>query len=388
MKPEDIINDYKDSLPESILDEVRKNLPANVSASKVKEIMERVVTEYNNSKVSPGECVGIITAESIGEQGTQMTLRTFHYAGVDEMNVTMGLPRLIEIFDGRLNISTPSMEIYLKKQYNTDEYIKKIVQLITETKFKEIITEFNVNISDMTISLKYSREKITSLGITPAHMIKVLEKSSIKGLKVKEKDEELVLNIKSKDFRINDLYEAKEKVKNMVVAGIPGIKQVLPVLRNNEYVLMTAGSNLREVMKLEFVDYTRTKTNDIYEVNDILGIEAARNLILEEVIKVISNQGLNINIRHLMLVADIMCTTGRIKGVTRYGVVSDKSSILAKASFETPIKHLINASIAGEKDNLNSVVENIMINQPIPIGTGLPGLVTTMKVENKEKVKK
>lgn len=386
MKVDDIINEYKDVLPESIIEEVRKNMPASISTAKVKEIMQKIVEEYENSKAHPGECVGIITAESIGERGTQMTLRTFHFAGVDEMNVTMGLPRIIEIFDGRQEISTPSMEIYLKKQYSNEENVKKIVQLITESKFKDIIEEFDVNISEQNITLKYNKTKVENLGINQSHIVKVLEKSSIKGLKIKEKDDQIIISVKSKDFKINDLYDVKERIKNLVVAGVPGIKQVLPVVRNDEYVLMTAGSNLREIMKLEFVDYTRTKTNDIFETWEILGIEAARQLILDEVVKVISNQGLNINIRHIMLVADIMTNSGKIKGVTRYGVVSDKSSILAKASFETPIRHLINASIAGEYDNLTSVVENVMINQPIPVGTGLPGLVTTMKVD--EKVKK
>ena len=80
-----------------------------------------------------------------------------------------------------------------------------------------------------------------------------------------------------------------------------------------------------------------------------------------------------------MLVADLMVANGTVKGITRYGVVSEKASVLARASFETPLKHLFNAALEGEVDNLTSVVENVMINQPVPIGTGLPGLVTKMK---------
>jgi DNA-directed RNA polymerase subunit A" len=128
------------------------------------------------------------------------------------------------------------------------------------------------------------------------------------------------------------------------------------------------------VLELEFVDETRTISNDMFEVVSVLGIEAARQVVINEVVKVIENQGLNIDPRHIMLVADMMSTEGTIKGITRYGIVSEKASVLARASFETPIKHLINAALLGEVDPLNAVVENVMLNQHIPVGTGLPGL--------------
>jgi DNA-directed RNA polymerase subunit A" len=177
----------------------------------------------------------------------------------------------------------------------------------------------------------------------------------------------------------------KEKVKSVFVTGIKGIKQVLPVRRKDEFIIITAGSNLKKILDMDFVDSTRTRTNNIHEIGAVLGIEAARQAIIEEVYKVIEAQGLNVDIRHVMLVSDTMCSSGKIRGITRYGVVSEKASVLARASFETPIKHLINASLIGEVDLLNSVVENVMLNQPVPVGTGLPGLVTKV---NKEKLKK
>ena len=127
------------------------------------------------------------------------------------------------------------------------------------------------------------------------------------------------------------------------------------------------------------VDASRTTSNDIFEIEKMLGIDAARQAIINEVFKVIQAQGLNVDIRHIMLVADTMCTTGEIKGITRYGIVSEKASVLARASFETPIKHIINAALVGEVDKLDSVVENVMLNQPVPVGTGLPGLITKIK---------
>ena len=165
----------------------------------------------------------------------------------------------------------------------------------------------------------------------------------------------------------------------MHLKGIKGIEHVLPVKRDDEFVIITAGSNLKDVLNLDYVDFSRTVTNNVFEIADVLGIEAARQAIINEVFGVIESQGLNVDIRHIMLVTDTMCKNGNVKGITRYGIVSEKSSVLAKASFETPLKHLINAALIGEVDELNSVVENVMVNQPVPVGTGLPSLVTRVR---------
>ena len=137
------------------------------------------------------------------------------------------------------------------------------------------------------------------------------------------------------------------------------------------------------MLQLPEADAYKTTTNNIFEIEQVLGIEAARQAIINEVFKVIESQGLNVDVRHIMLVADTMCISGSVKGITRYGVVSEKASVLARASFETPIKHIINAALVGEVDELNSVVENVMINQPVPVGTGLPDLVTRVKAKDK-----
>ena len=139
--------------------------------------------------------------------------------------------------------------------------------------------------------------------------------------------------------------------------------------------MLTAGTNLKEVMNFKGVDGTKTISNDIHEVCEVLGIEVARATIIKEIKKVINSQGLEINERHLKLIADAMTTTGLVKGITRMGIISQKSSILARASFETPIKQFVNATLKENKDELNSVIENIILNQPVPVGTGLPGLL-------------
>jgi DNA-directed RNA polymerase subunit A" len=380
-----LIDEYSDRLSPKIIDEIKENIPKNISKAKLKEIMENIYEEYLQMKVEPGEGIGLIAAESIGEPGTQMTLNTFHFAGVAEMNVTVGLPRIIEILDGSKSISTPMMEIYLKSPYSKGKDIKELALKIKQTTLKEVITEISVNIADSTIEVGVAVQKLKPLSLNLEKLSKIINDST-KGFNVKAVDNTIILRPRSKNLELNDIFKQKEKLKDLFISGIKGIKQVLPVKRGEEFVIITAGTNLREVLGLDFVDPARVVSNDIYEVSEVLGIEAGRQLIIDEVSKVIDAQGLNVDIRHIMLVADLMCFSGSIKGTTRYGVVSEKSSVLAKASFETPLKHIMNAALVGETDRLNSVIENVMLNQPVPIGTGLPQLISK-KVDEKNKAK-
>jgi len=372
-----IYKEYEKELPKKLIDEVKENT-SGMSDSKIKKVLEATLEEYKEAQIEAGESVGLISAESIGEPGTQMTLNTFHFAGVAEMNVTMGLPRIIEILDGRKKLSTPMMEIYLQKPYSQGQDIRKLALSIKETKLNEVVHEFLINIAELTIEAKLNEEKMKELGITTTTLVKAIQ-GQAKGFTIKDKDSSLVLKLRKKEESLNELYKLKEKVRELHIKGIKGISQVLPVRRGSEYVIITAGSNLKEILKLSEVDPTKTISNDIYELYSVFGIEAARQSIINEVYKVIESQGLNVDVRHIMLVADTMSITGSVKGITRYGIVSEKSSVLARASFETPIKHVINASLIGEIDKLDSVVENVMLNQPIPTGTGLPNLVTKVK---------
>ncbi|MFH1916793.1 MAG: DNA-directed RNA polymerase subunit A'' [Nanoarchaeota archaeon] len=370
----DIFDEYEELLPLSIVDDVRKHTEG-LAKTKVKKILEEVHREYRQSLAEPGESVGIISAESIGEPGTQMTLNTFHFAGVSEMNVTTGLPRLIEILDGRKEISTKMMEIRLKSPHNKGKDIKEIAKAIKETKFVEFIDVIDIDMLDLTMVIKLN----DNISETAAKLAKILDKS-VKGFSFRvDKDNKIIVKGKAKEENLNALYRLKEKVKDVYISGIKGITQVLPVKRDDEFIIMTAGSNLKEVAKLDFVDMEHTMTNDIFEIEKMYGIEAARHAIINEILKVTRPQGIEIDIRHIMLVADTMCMSGKVLGINRYGIVKEKPSVLARASFETPIKNIINAGLTGEVDYLNSVIENVMINQPIPTGTGLPQLVTKRK---------
>lgn len=379
MKHEELLNEYTDLLPPFILTEIEENVPANISKEKMKQILELSLEAFNNAKINAGECVGLVSAESIGEPGTQMTLNTFHFAGISEMNVTTGLPRIIEIFDARKILKTPTMEIYLRSPHNSKiEDVKKFAAKIKETTFGELVTEYSLNIFEQTLKIKLDPVLLQEFELSAKELAKVI-KAKTKSFGVESANDEIIFTHQGKAEELKELSNFKEKIKSLKVKGLKGIKQVLPIKRGDEYLVLTSGTNLGDILELPEVDATRTYCNDIFEIQEVLGIEAARQAIINEVYRVIEAQGLNINIRHIMLVADIMCTTGHVRGITRYGVVNDKASVLARASFETPIRHIVNAALEGEIDYLNSVVENVMINQPVPLGTGLPGLITKMK---------
>lgn len=377
---EKTFKEYEGKIPNKLLEEVKAQIPKQIPQARLKKILDRLLEEYNNSKIEPGESVGIIGAESIGEPGTQMTLNTFHFAGVAEMNVTMGLPRIIEILDGRKNLRTPMMEIYLNKPYSKGKDIREIAASIRETKLKELIKELSINIADSNIALKPNEKKMKELKITENTLLKAIS-AGMKGVSAKRKKEDIIIKFRGKEESLNVLYKLKEKLKEIYIRGVKGITQVLPVKREDEFIIIAAGSNLKDVLALDFVDTTKTTTNNVFEIASVLGIEAARQIIINEVFKVIESQGLNVDVRHIMLTADTMCVSGVVRGITRYGVVSEKASVMARASFETPIRHIINASLVGEEDKLNSVVENVMLNQSVPVGTGLPGLITKITKE-------
>jgi DNA-directed RNA polymerase subunit A' len=324
---------------------------------------------HKKERIEPGEAIGIVTAQSFGESSTQMVLNTFHMAGVAEMQVTTGLPRLIEIFDARKTPSSPKMEIALHKEYNDEKGARIVAEKIKEIKLKDIASEINLDFGNKNIEIKIDKE-----GLRRTHMglKKIVDRLKDLGYKVKEKVDAITLDGEEMSFR--EIYKLKEKLKNTIVSGVKGVEQILVVKREKDYVIITLGSNLQDVIQLKEVNPEKTMSNDFYEVAEIFGIEAARELLILEIKEVLKTQGLDIDIRHLKLVADSMTNTGEVKGVTRMGIIAQKSSILARATFETPVPQFIKAAIKGGKDELTSVIENIILNQPVPVGTGLPGL--------------
>lgn len=286
------------------------------------------------------------------------------------MQVTQGLPRLIEIFDARKKPSSPKMEMYLKKEYNNEKDAKIFAEKIKEVTVKDIASEINLDFINKKIEIRIDKEGIRQTHIS---LKKVIDRLNDLGFKVNEKADSIILNASEMGFK--DIYKLKEKLKNTIISGIKGIEQILIVKRDKDFVIMTLGTNLKKVLDMKEVHKEKLISNDLHEVATMFGIEAARQLIINEIQDVLNAQGLNIDKRHLKLVSDAMTSIGEVKGVTRIGIIAQKSSILARATFETPVKQFVNATIKGNEDKLSSVIENVILNQPVPIGTGLPGLL-------------
>jgi len=370
--------EYEKQLPLKLFKEVEEESKKNkLTAEQTKKVFELTKRAYENSLMVPGEGIGVVTAESFGEPSTQMVLWTFHFAGVAELSVMQGLPRLIEILDARQSPKTPRMEVYLKSKYTKDEkVIRRIASKIKETTLNEISSEFSINILKGSVEVSLDEKKVKDFAFNRKEILDKLTES-FKNVEIKATTRGFML--KPKEDNLRETYKLKEKVKDTIIRGIKGISQVLPMRKDGELIIVCAGTNLKDVVKVPEVDAKRTTSNDIHEIKRVLGVEAARQAIIKESLSVIENQGLDIDIRHIMFLADLMTNGGTVKGVTRGGITGEKESVLARATFETPITHIINASLIGERDNLNSVIENVIVNQPIPIGTGLPGLIAKMK---------
>ncbi|MEK6908667.1 MAG: DNA-directed RNA polymerase subunit A' [Nanoarchaeota archaeon] len=342
---------------------------------------------HTGKKIQAGESVGVTTSQSFGESSTQMVLNVFHSAGVAEVQVTLGLPRLIEIFDARKEPSTPAMEIYLDKDFNNEKDARSIAEKLKEVKLEEIASEVKMDFSGKKIEIELDSDALKRVHVGAQ---KIAERLNEKGIDAKQKDNSIIL--KTTELGFKEMYKMKEKLKKTIISGVKDISQVVVAHRGKDFVVLTSGSNLKEVIEIKGVDKNKVFTNNVHEVAQVLGIEAAREAILLEIKKVLDSQGLDIDERHLDLISDAMTNTGLVKGVTRMGIISNKSSIFARAAFETPDKQFVNATIQGKKDDLASVIENIILNQPIPVGTGLPGLLVKItgalvdkKIKNKSK---
>jgi len=346
----------------------------NLPVKTIKKILEAVCQRFETHIVDPTESAGIIAAQSIGEPGTQMTMRTFHYAGVAEINVTLGLPRLIEIVDARRVPSTPMMEIHFPHDVaKSVEAVQKVVSEIELTKLIDV-ADIETDIANMQILVHPDMPKLKARDIS----LDDIEKALAKKGRFKSEVElvgESALVVKSGELSYKKLQQLLEATKNTKIKGIEGIARAILKKEAEGYVVYTEGSNLARVLQLENVDRTKTTTNNILEINDVLGIEAARGSIIREAHRTLSEQGLLVDIRHIMLVSDMMTSDGEVKAIGRHGISGRKSSVLARAAFEITTNHLLKAGIIGEEDHLGGVAENIIVGQPVTLGTGAVNLV-------------
>lgn len=364
------VKQVEEDLTPHLADTLRKNLhEAKLAEKAVDEVIKQAVENYKRSLIEPGEAAGIVSAQSVGEPGTQMTLRTFHFAGVREQNVTLGLPRLIEIVDARKIPSTPMMIVFLDKKHRASrEKAEEVAIKLTHTSLGDIAAALESEITEMTIRVTLNDQAMRDRGVTMRDVETVLKDlSNVQPPKRRDHKFE----IKAKEMEIEQFRKLETKLASLHVKGIPAVKRALVMEEGGEWIIRTEGSNLEETLSIPGVDPTRTTTNNVHEIAEVLGIEAARNAIVKEAIGVLEEQGLDVDIRHVMLVADAMTASGDVLQVGRHGVSGEKASTLAKAAFEITIPTIVDASVKGTTDTLKGVAENVIVGQQVPMGTGL-----------------
>ncbi len=366
-----------------------------LTANEVTRVVQEVARKFQRAEVDPYESVGILAAQSIGEPGTQMTLRTFHYAGVAEMNVTLGLPRLIELVDARRVPSTPMMTVYVDPKVKSErEAVQRIALRIEVTNVPDVATVGTV-VEELKVVVAPQPALMRARGVTRDEMEQALRASldvrlfemrsgtgSGEGRSFEIRAKEMVAGaVKSKkeesveEMPFKQLLLASEAAKAVRIKGVPGIKRALIKKESEEYVIYTEGSNLDGVLSIPGVDASRTTTNSVFEIYRVLGVEAARAALILEANRTLAEQGLGVDLRHLMLVSDMMTNEGDVRAIGRHGISGKKTSVLARAAFEITAAHLLRAAIIGEVDELKGVAENIIVGQPITLGTGAVNLV-------------
>ncbi|KAF9491957.1 DNA-directed RNA polymerase II, subunit 1 [Pleurotus eryngii] len=397
-------------------------------------VLGEVEAKFNQSIANPGEMCGTLAAQSIGEPATQMTLNTFHYAGVSSKNVTLGVPRLKEIINVANNIKTPSLSVYLEPEISKNQYLAKNVQqelayttLRTVTAAVEIwydpdpsstiieddavFVESFFAIPDEEISsklhlqspwllrLELDRVKMIDRKLTMAYVagrISECFKNDIFVIWSEDNAEKLIVRCRVlSGHDKDDASEVEEDVflrqlentmlSSVSLRGVENINRVflmehdkvttaedgsIQANQEKEWVLETDGANLKAVMCIDGVDFARTYSNNCVEVFNVLGIEAARGAIMKELRNVIEFDGSYVNYRHLALLCDLMTHRGTLMAITRHGINRADTGALMRCSFEETVEILMEAAAVGEKDDCHGIAENVMFGQMAPMGTG------------------
>jgi len=341
---------------------------SKLSKDGVEKVAKKGLELYNKAKAEPGQAVGIVTAQSIGEPGTQMTLRTFHFAGIAERNVTLGLPRLIELVDARKKPVTPTMDIYLKDDIKTDQAkAVGVAKNILQTTVNDIIVDTDTDYATK-ISLNLNQRKLNDRSCTTEDVISALE--SNKKFKIEPLGDTLVLNLVDEESDVPTVIAVRNKVLKTTVKGVPDVRRVTIVKKDNEWVIQTTGSNLSKVLEVDGIDKNNVRTNNVAEIAETLGIEAARNALINELSSTLEDQGLEVDQRYLMLVSDLMCHRGYMQQIGRHGIAGTKDSVLARAAFEITVPTIASAARTGETEQLKGITENVIVGSQIPIGSG------------------
>ncbi len=345
--------------------------------------------KYARLRVEPGTAVGALAGQSIGEPGTQMTLKTFHFAGVASMNVTLGVPRIKEIINAAKIISTPiiTAQLVTSKSLPSARIVKGRVE---KTLLGDVAKHIDQVIGSEGVCLRIELDlaAIQALQLTDRINASCVQAALLKaprllklagpgGVEVLIASESTILlklavNSNSSTATFFAMQQLRRALPNVVVAGNSTVgRAVINDLGSSTYNLLVEGYGLREVMTTEGIVGTETTSNHIAEIESVLGIEAARSTIAHEITYTMSKHGMTIDPRHVALLADVMTYRGQVLGITRFGIAKMKDSVLMLASFEKTTDHLFDAARFAKQDDIDGVSECIIMGSPMPVGTGL-----------------
>ncbi|CUM63180.1 uncharacterized protein PRCAT00000748001 [Priceomyces carsonii] len=390
---------YEDEILEDD-DETRLNTAnqlLKISKKLIIKFLEQCIYKYARAKVEPGTAVGAIGAQSIGEPGTQMTLKTFHFAGVASMNVTLGVPRIKEIINASKTISTPIINSVLVN--DDDEIAARVVKGRIEKTLLEDVAYFidDVYKNDMAyLSVKIDLETIEKLqleltvdniaqAIVDAPKLKIQSSDisittdnriNILVSHIDSKNDDSLLNKANDSSLFFKMQHLKRSLPGVCIKGLPNISRaVININDKNKRELLVEGYGLKDVMSTDGVVGTKTFTNHVLEIFEVLGIEAARSSIIREIDYTMSNHGMSVDPRHIQLLGDVMTYKGEVLGITRFGLSKMRDSVLQLASFEKTTDHLFDAAFYMKSDKIEGVSECIILGQTMNVGTGAFKLV-------------
>jgi len=355
------------TLPDHILEQVNAFAEKKkLSAAEKKKLIKRVEEWLKEARIEYWEAAGLVAAESMGEPATQATLRTFHFAGAAEVSVTSGVDRMLEIADALRKIKTPSMRIYLKEPYSKDEEkAREFAISLQETTLADV-AKISEDYFTKEIFIEFNEKELKNRNLDMEDVIKKIDAKTKK--KGKKSGNVYIISWKGEDIALAKLRKLRLALEKLHISGVKGIKFAIVGKDGDEFVVNTSGTNLKAVLKLKQVDHTRTISNDIHEVASVLGIEAARYMIIEELKKAYGD--MEVDLRHFSLLADLLTYEGYYEAVGRTGIAGKKGSVFARAAFEETGKHLTEAALWEEEEHLKGVVENLIVGLPVKVGTG------------------
>jgi DNA-directed RNA polymerase subunit A' len=371
----------EENLPLSLADTIYKARPKE---SELKEIIAELKEGFERAKVEILTPIGLISAQSIAEPTTQMVLRTFHAPGLLAMDVTHGVERFKELVF-YASTSTPTMKIYLKPKCQEDlSNLRKLLRNLRELRVRDLIEEYAIDNFNYRLTIKPDKRALENNMIPMDRFLNII-RTTVKGMKgeVEVEGDKIIVDLyeaAGRDKPLQTLRSWAYRILDKPVSGVRGIKRAwVETVETNgkkEYVIRTSGSNLAAVLSMSCVDIARTITNDCKEIERVLGIEAARNCIFNELASILEEQGLEVDRRYISLVADIMTYSGTIEAIRLQaagvpsGFFSEMKTPLSKMAFEWTTHVILNTARKGEVNRILGPLDALIMGQTPPIGTG------------------